>query len=404
MKAWKWGSLLLVLTLMLSAGAAVAATQAQLNRDMAVYAGPGTEYASELGVWPRRTPVIVIAVVENNSGVKWAHVEFSDESGLYRGYTELSHLQTYGTAVSEKYRGYDAFMVSDATVYYGPGYQYVARGLGIGRGTPAYVIDTENSFALIEYTENGREVRGYVESSLVKTDREMEQEFESSHPTSGASGSYQPGQYGPGTPQGSAYGVTTYDMGVPYLYGRSYGPDQMNIYILWVQTQLKAAGYYQGSHWDITGHLGDQTRSEIQRFMRSRGYYSHNGYVDQSVVDELAQALAGRTVPVYIGGYYDYMAPLYYDVSICGMTRLVSNMRDNIPHVTEGARWVQVVLSRLGYYTMGIDSKYGLGTENAVKAFQRAYGFEERDYVTLGVARAMMEAYYQSGGNLGALR
>ena len=38
------------------------------------------------------------------------------------------------------------------------------------------------------------------------------------------------------------------------------------------------------------------------------------------------------------------------------------------------------------------------------KAFQRAYGFEERDSVTLGVARAMMEADYLSGRNLGALR
>ncbi len=195
-----------------------------------------------------------------------------------------------------------------------------------------------------------------------------------------------------------------YDMGVPYLYGRAYGPEQMNIYIFWVQTQLKAAGYFQGDKWDVTGNLGNQTQSEIQRFMQRQGYRGHNGYVDQSVVDCLASVLAGRIVPVYVGGYYDYMAPLYYDQSICGMYKLVSNMRDNIPRVTTGARWVQVILSRLGYYTMDIDSKYGEGTEIAVKAFQRAYGFQQRDYVTLGVARAMIEAYYQSGGNLEALR
>ena len=79
-------------------------------------------------------------------------------------------------------------------------------------------------------------------------------------------------------------------------------------------------------------------------------------------------------------------------------------MRNEVPRVTTGARWVQVILSRLGYYTMNIDSKYGQGTDDAVRAFQRAYGFVERDYVTLGVARAMIEAYYSAGGDLGRLK
>ena len=200
------------------------------------------------------------------------------------------------------------------------------------------------------------------------------------------------------------YDNQPYDMGVPYLNGRSYGPDQMNIYIFWVQTQLKAAGYFQGDQWDVTGNLGNETQKEIRRFMQNHGYRGHNGYVDQTVVDCLANDLSGRVVPVYIGGFYDYMAPLFYDPSICGMNRVVSNMRDEVPRVTTGARWVQVILSRLGYYTMNIDSKYGEGTEIAVKAFQRAYGFQQRDYVSLGVARAMIEAYYAAGGDLGLLQ
>ena len=48
-------------------------------------------------------------------------------------------------------------------------------------------------------------------------------------------------------------------------------------------------------------------------------------------------------------------------------------MRNEVPRVTTGARWVQVILSRLGYYTMNLDSKNGQGTDDAVRAFQRAY-------------------------------
>ncbi|MBR3333512.1 MAG: peptidoglycan-binding protein [Clostridia bacterium] len=79
------------------------------------------------------------------------------------------------------------------------------------------------------------------------------------------------------------------------------------------------------------------------------------------------------------------------------MQKIVSNLIDMIPHETLGARWVQCCLSKLGYYTGTIDGKYGERTEQAVKKFQKAYGFQERNYVTLGVARAMLEACYNNG-------
>ena len=48
-------------------------------------------------------------------------------------------------------------------------------------------------------------------------------------------------------------------------------------------------------------------------------------------------------------------------------------MRNEVPRVSTGAHWVQVILSHLGYYTMNLDSKNGQGTDDAVGAFQRAY-------------------------------
>jgi len=189
-----------------------------------------------------------------------------------------------------------------------------------------------------------------------------------------------------------------YNMGIPNLNGVVYGKDAMNMVVFWVQTQLKATGaYYQGEQWDITGSLGDQTMEEIKSFMRARGHWFHNGKIDQSVIDELVEYLNFSPVPVYVGGYYDKMNSIMYGGSAGSMDVIYSNLRDMVPHVTTGARWVQVCLSTLGYYNSSIDGKYGEGTDRAVRAFQKAYGFQERDYVTLGVARAMIEACYQRG-------
>lgn len=203
---------------------------------------------------------------------------------------------------------------------------------------------------------------------------------------------------------GTQVSHTPYDMGIPFLNGQVYGAEAMNMVVFWVQTQLKATGvYYQGEAWDITGSLGSHTRQEIRAFMQDRGYYSHSGSIDQNVIDELAAYLRYNTVPVYVGSYYDKMDSIMTGDSAGSMTQIVSNLRDMIPHVTTGARWVQTCLSTLGYYNSAIDGKYGEGTERAVKAFQADYGFEQRDYVTLGVARAMLEACINRGYSMNQL-
>ncbi|MBQ8135943.1 MAG: peptidoglycan-binding protein [Clostridia bacterium] len=193
----------------------------------------------------------------------------------------------------------------------------------------------------------------------------------------------------------------SYDMGVPQIGNASYGNGEMNMAVFWVQTQMKATGiWYQGEIWDCTGNLGDHTADEIRDFMRSRGYGAHSGRVDQLVIDELAAYLGNRVVPVYVGGMYDYMDAIMIGGSTGSMYPIVSNLRDGIPHVTTGARWVQVCLKKLGYYEYDVDGMYGEGTERAVMAFQRSYSWQERDYVSLGVARAMLEAYYYADGSL----
>ena len=61
---------------------------------------------------------------------------------------------------------------------------------------------------------------------------------------------------------------------------------------------------------------------------------------------------------------------------------------------------MQIVLRELGYYTGETDGQYGEVTQDAVNRFQRDHGFQERDYVSLGVARAMLEEYHNQEKDL----
>lgn len=130
-----------------------------------------------------------------------------------------------------------------------------------------------------------------------------------------------------------------YDMGIPYLNGAVYRENSMNVYVYWVQVQMKQTGlYYQGSKWDETGNLGDHTMDEIRKFMRSQGYSGHSGCVDQTVIDALASYLGSGRAPVYMGGHYDKMNSILNDPQTQDMDAVVSNLRDGVPRVTKGAR------------------------------------------------------------------
>ncbi len=194
-----------------------------------------------------------------------------------------------------------------------------------------------------------------------------------------------------------------FDMGIPQLNGRSFGPDNENIVIYWVQIQMKAAGYYTGDQWDETGNIGDHTQEEIRRFMRDCGYPYHTGFVDQTVVNTLASVLGSRLRPVYRGGYFRHMNALLNDLTFESCDTVYPNSQSNSAHNRTSIRWVQTALSLLGYYSGSIDGQYGSGTDSAVKAFQRDHGFQQRGYVTYGVARAMMEAMWQRGCDLSRL-
>ncbi len=173
------------------------------------------------------------------------------------------------------------------------------------------------------------------------------------------------------------------------------GRDRMNLYVYWVQVRLKATGkWYQGEEWDCTGNLGSHTMSEIASFMRSHGI-DHDGTVDDTVIG-LLQDVPGAP-EVLTGGFYDCLDLLtggerYGDMASVGRSS-----------PTGAVIWVQTCLKQLGYYTSAIDGNFGSGTLRALHAFQKEHGWVERDRVSYGTARDLLECYVAAGGDPDAL-
>ena len=192
-------------------------------------------------------------------------------------------------------------------------------------------------------------------------------------------------------------------MDIPVLGDTVFQPGDMNLTIFWVQTQLRATGqWYLEDGCSVTGYLDETAAAAVAEFMTLQGYPDHGGVIDQNVIDELTDWLGSRIVPVYTGGFYEAMDGLLDGEA---GTMVLIGPADPAGHTASGesVRWVQRCLTYLGYYAGNITGRYDGETRSAVRRFELDNGFPSDDRVNLGVARAMLEAYYYSRGDLGRL-
>lgn len=192
-----------------------------------------------------------------------------------------------------------------------------------------------------------------------------------------------------------------YDMGVPQIGENVFTLNQMNLVVLWVQTQLKATGaWYQGDQCELSGCLTESTMAAISGFMEANGFSGHAGNVDQNVINTLQACLGNEITPVLTGGFYNYMAAILSGDPYGSMDFIVNYLKNPSERVTVGALWVQTILAKLGYYTGSVDGIFGQRTQEAVTRFRRNNGFVQTDTVSLGVARTMIEQYYRMNGDM----
>ncbi len=194
------------------------------------------------------------------------------------------------------------------------------------------------------------------------------------------------------------------EMAIPSLGDRVCRAGEMSLTVFWTQTQLAATGqWFQDGGCAVTGVLDEATMSAVSEFMEAQGSPGHSGEIGQDVIDGLTDFLSSRTVAVYTGGFYDAMSVLMDGRPADVMTPVGGTDWQGIVPSGEKVRWVQTCLAFLGYYSGPVNGTYNEAARTAVRWFEQDNGFEAQDTVNLGVARAMLEAYYYNRGDLGLL-
>ncbi len=153
--------------------------------DITLYSGPGTNYSSELGTLKRGAYVQVEALAYDRQGNIWAHFTFAGRNGrLFMAYAPIYRLQvpsynySYIGFEQEPYR--DLTVKENTYVYYGPykrsveELDYSHRPAMLYAGDAVSVIDETNECFLVEYLEDGYNVRGYVPSGALGYGNEPE--------------------------------------------------------------------------------------------------------------------------------------------------------------------------------------------------------------------------------------
>ena len=191
-------------------------------------------------------------------------------------------------------------------------------------------------------------------------------------------------------------------MAPPFLGTQVCSAGDMSMTVFWVQTQLKATGRWLQDE-SVTGLMDEATQAAVSALMAERGLPDHGGDIDQSVIDALTDTLGSWTVAVYTGGFYEAMAPVM-DGGAEGSMILIGPL-GMAGAVSSGSavRWAQTCLSFLGYYHGSLHGEYNEATRAAVRLFNKENGFPGLDDLSLGSARALMEAYYYNRGDLGKL-
>lgn len=156
--------------------------------DITLYSGPGTNYSSELGTLKRGSYVQVDALAYDRQGNIWAHFTFAGRNGrLFMAYAPINRLQVPG--YNYNYIGFetepymDLLVQQNTYVYYGP-YKHDVEELLYSRrpgmlyaGDVVSVIEETDDYFLVEYLEDGYNVRGYVPSAALGYGNEPEDSY-----------------------------------------------------------------------------------------------------------------------------------------------------------------------------------------------------------------------------------
>lgn len=174
-----------------------------------------------------------------------------------------------------------------------------------------------------------------------------------------------------------------------------------------LQTKLKSLGYYSGS---VDGSYGEGTKNAVKAFQKANGLTA-DGKAGSATLNLLysgnaksaSQARVTNTpkpAPTKKPTATPYRTPTplpdgeWVKVTKAPNTKYVTLRKGNYGTLVED---LQEELKRQGFYTGTVDGRYGQGTEEAVKAFQRRYGLNVDGAAGPATQRYLFEGAFPDG-------
>ncbi len=139
-----------------------------LTMRLATRSGPSTNY-DELGSYFQAgTAITVLSKAwDSRNGIWWVQVEFTYGGQKRRAYTGLKRVNLTAEQLPTESAIGTAWVTRTATVYYGPGPAYTAHKNSLSYGVSGTVCAVENNYVQLEFLENGRYRRVWIDRGSV---------------------------------------------------------------------------------------------------------------------------------------------------------------------------------------------------------------------------------------------
>ena len=131
---------------------------AGLTQKLATRTGPGTWYDEPgtffSGSWSYTSVRVLTRAWDSRNDIWWVQVEFTSGGKDYRAYTGLKRVSVNINSVPDEQVLGTASMLRSAAACWGPGSNYARSSTNIPSGISVTVLDVENGYAQIEFSDS----------------------------------------------------------------------------------------------------------------------------------------------------------------------------------------------------------------------------------------------------------
>lgn len=166
----------LTLSMLLCAGLnAHASAPATPKMRLCIRTGPNTKYVELHSLGP--SAKIRAIEYEKGNGVTWVMIQYRNNGKIHRAYTGLKRMTVEGDIPWASHMDEDVRIVADGQVYSAPKDEGGWRG-HLDAGDWVTLLDYEDDYAFIEFSDNGTPSRGYVPDWMIDDEEDYDEDYD----------------------------------------------------------------------------------------------------------------------------------------------------------------------------------------------------------------------------------